>query len=136
VAKWLKPDGIFYVQVPNIESAEARVFGTYWHGLELPRHLFHYSPASLKRLAQSAGLTAVSLETQRNPAVGTGLRYIFDDAFRSVGIRPTPVAYRTEASLAWRAARKVVRMTVLRALLAMAPLAGGGESIHAVFQKR
>jgi SAM-dependent methyltransferase len=72
VAKWLKPDGIFYVQVPNIESAEARVFGTYWHGLELPRHLFHYSPASLELLARSAGLTAVSLQTQRNPAVGTG----------------------------------------------------------------
>ena len=94
VAEWLKPGGIFYVLVPNIDSAEARVFGSYWHGLELPRHLFHYSPASLKFLAETAGLREVSLETRRNPAVGTSLRYVWDDVFSAVGIRRTPVAYR------------------------------------------
>jgi SAM-dependent methyltransferase len=135
VGEWLKPDGIFYILVPNIDSAEAHVFGTYWHGLELPRHLFHYSPESLKFLAQSAGLREVSLETRRNPAVGTSLRYVWDDVFGALGIHPTPVAYRAEASLPWRAARKLVRMTVLRTLLAMAPLAGSGESIHAIFRK-
>ncbi len=135
VAEWLKPGGIFYVLVPNVDSAEGRVFGSYWHGLELPRHLFHYSPESLKFLAESAGLREVSLETRRNPAVGTSLRFMWDDVFRAVGIRRTPVAYRGEASVPWRAARKLVRMTVLRFLLAMAPLVGGGESIHAVFRK-
>lgn len=135
VGEWLKPGGIFYVLVPNIDSAESRVFGSYWHGLELPRHLFHYSPAALKFLAESAGLQVVSLETRRNPAVGTSVRYVWDDAFGRVGIRRTPVAYRLEPGLAWRAGRKLVRMTVLRAALAMAPVIGGGESIHAIFQK-
>lgn len=135
VAEWLKPGGIFYVLVPNIDSAEGRLFGSYWHGLELPRHLFHYSPDSLKFLAESVGLSEVSLETRRNPAVGTSLRYVWDDVFRCVGIRKTPVAYRREARLPWRAARKMVRLTLLRALLAMAPIAGGGESIHAIFRK-
>jgi SAM-dependent methyltransferase len=135
VGEWLKPGGIFYVLVPNIDAAEARAFGSYWHGLELPRHLFHYSPASLKFLADSAGLHEISLETRRNPAVGTSLRYVGDDAFGALGIRRTPVAYRAEAGLPWRAARKIVRMTALRAVLAMAPLVGGGESIHGIFQK-
>jgi 2-polyprenyl-3-methyl-5-hydroxy-6-metoxy-1,4-benzoquinol methylase len=135
VAQWLKPGGVFYVQVPNIDSAEAHVFGTYWHGLELPRHLFHYSPDSLRILANTAELRSVLLETRRNQAVGTSLRYVWDDAFRSLGIRRTPVAYRREASLPWRAARKLVRLTVLRFLLTLAPLAGGGEAIHAIFQK-
>ena len=135
VAGWLKPDGIFYVQVPNIESAEARVFRSYWHGLELPRHLFHYSPRSLKFLAESVGLREVSVATRRNPAVGTSLRYIWDDAFGSLGICRTPVAYRGEASLPWKVGRKLVRLTVLRLLLAMAPLAGGGEAIHAIFRR-
>jgi 2-polyprenyl-3-methyl-5-hydroxy-6-metoxy-1,4-benzoquinol methylase len=135
VSDWLKPGGIFYVLVPNVNSAEARVFGSYWHGLELPRHLFHYSPSSLKYLAESVGLREVSLETRRNPAVGTSLRYLWDDIFRTVGILQTPVAFRGEANLAWRAGRKLVRITVLRALLALAPLVGGGESIHAVFRK-
>ena len=135
IREWLKPGGIFYVLVPNIDSAEARVFGSYWHGLEMPRHLFHYTPGSLKFLAQSAGLQTVSLETRRNPAVGTSLRYVWDDVFRAAGIHRTPTAYRAEARLAWRASRKVVRMTVLRALLTAAPLLGGGESIHAIFRK-
>jgi len=135
VEEWLKPGGIFYVLVPNIDSAEERVFGSYWHGLEMPRHLSHFSPQSLKYLAESVGLREVSVETRRNPAFGTSLRYVWDDVFRCIGIRRTPVAYRSEPGLAWRAGRKVVRMTVLRALLAMAPLVGGGESIHAVLRK-
>lgn len=135
VTEWLKPGGIFYVLVPNVDSAEARLFGGYWHGLELPRHVFHYSPTSLKFLAEAEGLRAVALETRRNSAFGTNLRYVWDHIFGAVGIHRTPVAYRVEPGLPWRAARKLVRMTVLRALLAMLPLVGAGESIHAVFEK-
>jgi len=135
VGEWLKPGGIFYVLVPNVDSAEGRVFGSYWHGLELPRHLFHYSPKSLTFLAATARLRTISLETRRNPAVGTSMRYVGDDILGAVGIHRTPVAYRREPGLPWRAGRKLVRMTALRALLAMAPLVGGGESIHAIFQK-
>jgi SAM-dependent methyltransferase len=135
VKEWLKPGGIFYVLVPNIDSAEARFFKSYWCGLELPRHLFHYSPTSLKSLAKSVGLAEVLLETRRNAAVGNSVRYFFDDVFRSVGISRTPLANLRPASLPWKVARKLVRVTVLRSLLAMAPLAGGGESIHAVFRK-
>lgn len=135
IREWLKPGGIFYVLVPNLDSAEARVFGSYWHGLEMPRHLFHYTPASLRFMAESAGMREISLETKRNPAVGTSLRYVWDDVFRMAGVHKTPVAYRTEAGLLWRAARKIVRVTILRSLLAMAPLVAGGESIHAIFRK-
>ena len=135
ITEWLKPGGIFYVFVPNIDSAEARVFGSYWCGLELPRHLFHYSPASLRYLTKSVGLEQVLLVTTRNPAVGNGLRYYFDDRFRALGISRTPVAYLGEAGFPWKVARRLVRMTVLRCLLALAPLAGTGEAIHALFRK-
>ena len=136
VTEWLKPGGIFYVLIPNIDSAEARVFGSYWAGLELPRHLFHYSPASLRYLLESVGLQELSLITRRNAAVGVNIRYLFDDLFHAVGISRTPQAYLGPPSLPWRVARKLVRMTIRRFLLALAPMAGGGESIHAVFRKK
>lgn len=135
LASWLKPGGILYIQVPNTDSAEARVFGTYWQGLELPRHLFHYSPTSLRVLAESAGLGVVSLDTRRNATVGTSLRYVWDDVFRAFKLPRTPMAYRGVPSLPWRAGRKLVRATLLRALLSLAPLVGSGEAIHAVFRK-
>jgi SAM-dependent methyltransferase len=135
VMEWLKPGGIFYVLVPNIHSAEARIFGSYWCGLELPRHLFHYSPASLRYLANSVGLHEISLLTRRNAAVGVNFRYLLDDIFRSLGIPRTPHAYLGPPSLPWRVGRKFVRLTVLKFLLALAPLAGAGESIHAFFRK-
>ncbi len=135
VVEWLKPGGIFFVQVPNVDSAEARVFRSYWCGLELPRHLFHYSSASLRHLMKSAGLREISLVTRRNAAVGVSIRYLLDDLFRNLGISLTPQAYLPPPHLPWRVARKLVRLTLLRFLLAMAPLAGGGEAIHAVFGK-
>ncbi len=135
VAEWLKPGGIFYVLVPNIDSAEARVFRSYWSGLELPRHLFHYSPESLSFLATSVGLEQVSLETRRNPAVGNSVRYYIDDRLGRSGLRRTPLAYLDPPGIVWKVVRKVMRRTVLRGLLALAPLAGGGESIHGVFRK-
>jgi len=135
VAEWLKPGGIFYILVPNVDAAEARIFKSYWHGLELPRHLFHYSSASLKVLTQSVGLQQILLETRRNQSVGTSLRYVIDDVFRMLGIPLIPIAYKGNACIPLKVVRKVARMTILRAYLGMAPLVGGGESIHAVYRK-
>jgi 2-polyprenyl-3-methyl-5-hydroxy-6-metoxy-1,4-benzoquinol methylase len=135
VREWLKPGGIFYVFLPNVDSAEARVFGSYWCGLELPRHLFHFSPPSLKYLAKSQGLEEVSLVTSRNPSVGYSMRYFFDDLCRAFNISRTPRAYLGSARLPWKVVRKIIRLTVLPFLLAFAPLAGEGEAIHAVFRK-
>jgi 2-polyprenyl-3-methyl-5-hydroxy-6-metoxy-1,4-benzoquinol methylase len=53
VFEWLKPGGIYYAMMPNIASWEARLFRTYWRA-ELPRHLFHFSPDSLRYLAAAS----------------------------------------------------------------------------------
>lgn len=35
----LKPGGILYLEAPNADSEGVNVFGKYWRGLEVPRHL-------------------------------------------------------------------------------------------------
>jgi SAM-dependent methyltransferase len=135
VAKWLKPGGIFYAIMPNIDSAGARIFGTYWYALELPRHLYHFSPQSLKNVAGAVGLDALSIATDREVFIEPSTRYILDDMLRQFGVKRTPMAKAKKPGIPFRAVRKAFRLTLLPVLNGLASLAGDGESIHAVLQK-
>lgn len=46
----LADDGLLVVQTHNIASWEARFFGADWFNIEAPRHVWHFSPATLGRL--------------------------------------------------------------------------------------
>ena len=52
---WLSPGGLLIIEVPNAGGLGASVFGSAWSGLELPRHLSHFTPGSLARSVQQAG---------------------------------------------------------------------------------
>lgn len=135
VSDWLKPGGVFYTMMPNINSAGARIFGSYWYALELPRHLYHFSPASLKSLAGSVGLEVLSLTTHREVFIEFSTRYVFDELLQKAGWSRTPLAKAKVPGIPWRVIRKGLRLTVLPVLTGLASLAGDGESIHAVFKK-
>jgi len=51
----LKPGGMVQITLPNIRSFTFWLFGQYWFPLEIPRHLFFYSPKSLRLLASTIG---------------------------------------------------------------------------------
>ena len=46
----LNDNGIFYMTLPNIGSLEAKLFGKYWRGLDLPRHIVHYDFRSIEKI--------------------------------------------------------------------------------------
>jgi SAM-dependent methyltransferase len=52
---WLAPGGLLIVEVPNAGGLGAALFGRAWSGLELPRHLSHFSPETLTRAVEQAG---------------------------------------------------------------------------------
>ena len=56
----LAPDGAVYISVPNFQSFPRRLLGERWYGLQLPIHLFHFSPATLSELASSCGFRIAS----------------------------------------------------------------------------
>ncbi len=135
ISAWLKPGGVFYTMMPNIDSAGARIFRSYWYALELPRHLYHFSPVSLKALADSVGLEIVSLTTNREVFIEQSMRYVFDEISPKFGYSRLPMAESPAPGIPWRLVRKAFRLTLLPMLTGLASLAGDGESIHAVFQK-
>jgi len=135
VRTWLRPGGIFYFLVPNIESGAARVFGTYWYGLELPRHLFHFSPSSLRGIAKATHLKELSITTHREPFIEYSTRYVCDSLLQRMGISRKSLAEAKAPSFPAKAIRKLYRETLLRLFSGMLVLAGEGESIHAVLMR-
>ena len=135
VVEWLKPGGFYYVLVPNIDSGEARLFQSYWYGLELPRHLSHFSPQSLRYLALSVGLEEIFVETNRNSALEHSLRYLGDTLLQRLGMPRKPLAEAGPAGLPWKVIRKLLRWTAFPLLYRTSALWGSGESIHAMFKK-
>jgi SAM-dependent methyltransferase len=51
----LKPGGHLILQVPNAASVQARLFGTRWYGLDVPRHLVNFTPGALSFLLEKSG---------------------------------------------------------------------------------
>lgn len=55
----LAPRGRIYIAVPNFGSGPCQFFGPSWALLDLPRHRFHFTPASLRHLLAKHGLRVV-----------------------------------------------------------------------------
>lgn len=51
----LRPGGLLVVAIPNLDSYDQALFGKYWAGYDLPRHLFTFPVATMERMAQAAG---------------------------------------------------------------------------------
>ena len=51
----LRPAGVLILQVPNVSSIQARLFGSRWYGLDVPRHLINFTPGSLALLLEEVG---------------------------------------------------------------------------------
>jgi SAM-dependent methyltransferase len=51
----LAPTGKLVVAVPNIDSLPFKWFGHCWYGLDLPRHLTHFSPQTLRWMLERSG---------------------------------------------------------------------------------
>ena len=47
----LKEDGVLFIAVPNHTSSDAKHYGVGWAAYDVPRHLYHFSPASMAELA-------------------------------------------------------------------------------------
>jgi len=64
----LRPGGTLVVVTPNINSLGRYSFGEYWRGLEVPRHVFLFSPDAMKSCAERSGLVVHELQTKANIA--------------------------------------------------------------------
>ena len=52
----LKEDGKLFIAVPNYTSKDAAIYNEYWAAYDVPRHLYHFSPGSMKVLMEKNGM--------------------------------------------------------------------------------
>jgi len=62
----LKPGGVLHFSIPNAGCWEPRIFRSRWYAWEPPRHLHHFTPASIRRLLTECGYTEIEVTHQRN----------------------------------------------------------------------
>jgi 2-polyprenyl-3-methyl-5-hydroxy-6-metoxy-1,4-benzoquinol methylase len=62
----LAPGGKVLVAVPNIDSSPFHWFGSAWYGLDLPRHLTHFTPLTLRKMLDRAGFQFEAMQMVRH----------------------------------------------------------------------
>lgn len=61
----LGDEGVLIIAVPNHKSRDAAVFGPDWAAYDVPRHLWHFGPNTLRRMVGDAGFRVT--ETRHMP---------------------------------------------------------------------
>jgi 2-polyprenyl-3-methyl-5-hydroxy-6-metoxy-1,4-benzoquinol methylase len=123
--KWartmLAPEGVLLVNVPNLASWQARHFRQLWMHLDVPRHLTHFTPQTLRELLKRAGLRVVSQSTL---AIEYDLFGVIQSAMNTVCSRPNVLYERLTSvdEVPAAPARDVVASYVLAPLIGPAAL--------------
>ena len=63
--QWARPGGWLVLSVPNASSWEFRVFKDSWYALQLPTHLYHFTPPSLAAVLRMGGWRVERIFHQR-----------------------------------------------------------------------
>lgn len=85
----LRRDGLLIVGVPVLDSFDAMLFGRYWSGYDVPRHLSTFSMATLSSMLVAAGFSSVDFESFIGgfDAFGISVGFWADEHMRARRIR-------------------------------------------------
>ncbi len=84
ISRVIKPCGFLVLEAPNASGLLPRLFKTRWFGYNIPVHLFHFTPESLKKVLRDSGFSAQKehyFSPEQSPFVffQTLLNFLFRD---------------------------------------------------------
>ncbi len=82
--RWIRPGGELILGIPNANSFYARLFGARWSAWELPRHLYHFTPETIRRLLEKNGFHSIRVI---HCSVGTGVSSLGEKESRILPLR-------------------------------------------------
>lgn len=63
ISRLLATDGKLFLALPNYISTDAEKYGKAWAAYDTPRHLYHFSPAAVRKLLLMHGMALRSMHT-------------------------------------------------------------------------
>lgn len=60
--KLLADNGRLFIAVPNYKSHDAKIYKEHWAAYDVPRHLYHFTPDTMKYLMHEAGLKIIAIK--------------------------------------------------------------------------
>lgn len=75
IHNWVRSGGFLVLSLPNANSLEFRIFKSRWYALQLPNHLYHYTPHTLEKVLHKGGWKIIRVFNQRTlnnliPSIG------------------------------------------------------------------
>jgi 2-polyprenyl-3-methyl-5-hydroxy-6-metoxy-1,4-benzoquinol methylase len=62
ILRLLKPGAVCVIALPNSGSFDARHYGQFWAAWDVPRHLWHFNPATFRNFSEKSGLILENLK--------------------------------------------------------------------------
>ena len=84
----LRRDGLLIFNTQNIESAEAKIFKNKWYHLDTPRHLYDFSPDTLKQMLTKTSFNILEMNVHSKPnmsGIPGSIRYLMYEFARKIG---------------------------------------------------
>ncbi len=81
IRKKLKKGGELVMGTPNIESLVSKIFKSYWYNLDTPRHLFIFSPLTLRKLTEKNGFSVKKIEFCSAGGIIGSIQYLINGLF-------------------------------------------------------
>ena len=84
---WTKPCATLAVSVPNAGAWQFRLFRNKWYPLQLPTHLFHFTPETVRMVLAKGGWEVTHIHFQRvllDPIASLG-HFLQDKGFEYLG---------------------------------------------------
>lgn len=67
IYRLLKPNGVLYIETPNIDSQWSNLFRKNWRGLETPRHIVLFTPEGIANLLLKSGFRKIKNIYRKDP---------------------------------------------------------------------
>lgn len=62
----LRPGGALLIRFPNFNAPWRFIFGRYWADISVPRHLYHFTPRTLRQMVEHCGFEVDSILAVRS----------------------------------------------------------------------